>query len=577
VRETRLDLLLHLTCNGAFLLCLWSALSRGKTVWLRSVVVLTAGWLLYARLSAAASPILGAASEEWFHRLDAALLFLVALWSLAQAPEFFLATLTGVAILAGLAGALGWEGSGATATPQTILAVCVALTGAATLILLGLGRKDHSAAAPRTVPRIGPARFGWLAVGTALLLTAEWGLLERPRTGPAFSAAAEIARLRPLEGCGLGGLPETLEAFAPGDYSALPFPSDGLLALRAESGWLGVALLALLAAAAFLTGPRVFSRWGLDRRSLLWLGLAAMLLTVLVAGWRQPVLLAPFGRLMFFLLVGLIAGTAGSRASGHIGQSAPQVPGRARRQFAAALVAPVALAIVAVAAAESRPYRAARMARRQGGEVRYAPSWGQRLEKAARVNPREASQWEALVVYRRAVMDRKPFSEALYQDTVAAYEKAIAADPYRFRTHVSLAVFHHLAARPEQMVEALRRGLDFLPHCETLRRFLIKARLENQEYTEAVEELKLLSWSLSGAPSSGRPGDPRPAGGDSIAAHLRLAEFYEMLGRPARALDQYALAFSKAPYGPQRDEVLSGMARLKAKILAQPSIIKGEE
>ena len=600
LRQTRLDLLLHLTCNAVFLYCLWLRARQDSPVGFRPVFVLAAGWLGYLILSVAHSPVRGAALEEGARWLDALLLFCVALTELSAAPEFFLLLLAGAAGILTLGGLLGLAAGGSRlAPPETPLTAGVALLSGAALFL---GRTDPLFRARRF------RRLGALLLGALALLLLDWVSQRDLPEAPERLAAQAIADQNRATGCGLGALPEMLTAYAPGDYTSLPAPRNSCLALRAELGWIGLGFLGFLAAVAFFSGFRIIRLFPPNPRTFAGVGLAALLVLTLLDARARPILTRPFGQLFLFVLMGLLMGTeqAGAGRAGLRPFFAPpspspllwrgaaalpswrelrrlsfwrQLPWRsagqrlARPSTALFLMAAVAMGWISIA--EARPWRAARLALPRAEESLFSRSLGNRLRQATAIYPHEASHWENLAVHLREVLARRPFNEDLFQQAVKAYEQAIEANPYRFTPHLSLGLVYGQAQRLTEMMAALRRGLQFHPQSETLRLWLVKACFSAGEHRQAVEQLNLMSQTMPPRLPPAAPGQPERVNPDWIKIHFRLAEVYEALGESGRALDHYAMAYQKDPMGPLHAEALGGMERLKAKILTDESARQG--
>ncbi|OPZ07470.1 MAG: hypothetical protein BWZ10_02818 [candidate division BRC1 bacterium ADurb.BinA364] len=127
----------------------------------------------------------------------------------------------------------------------------------------------------------------------------------------------------------------------------------------------------------------------------------------------------------------------------------------------------------------------------------------------------------------------------------------------------------HKAERAEDMVNTLRRGLDCLPFSEPLRRWVVKAHLDAGDLRAAIEEMQNLALTIAPTIPDKRPGAPSQINPDWIQIHFRLAEYYEALDEPERALDQYSIALKKDPTGPFAKEIQAQIERLKAKIVAE--------
>ncbi|MCX7015247.1 MAG: tetratricopeptide repeat protein [Candidatus Sumerlaeota bacterium] len=597
LRETRLAFLLHLVCNGAFLYCVGRRAWAGGPMGFRSAFVLCVGWFAYVSLAAARSPVRGAALEEWSDWLDALLLLYVASTELAEAPEFFLLLLTGTTGLAAVVSL--WplaKGQLPSRGLEIVFALTVTLAGAAALFFTNRER-----------PSSGSLKWvGALALCLAGLGALSWLLGAGNPTAPERLAAEVIAAQHPATGCGAGSVPEMLTAFAPGDAPSLPLPRDSWLVLRGEFGWIGMGFLVFLAAIALLTGLRHLPLLWLESRATIGIGLIGLLALTLVSVRGDSTLCHPFGRLLLFLTMGLLIGVRPPPAHSAKSESAPlldwnwraavrsvewrevwrpstwdRVPWltllRPLARFHAILGLAALVGIAGLTAEESRPWIAAGLALPRKGEGVGDLSYGLRLGQATRVYPHEASHWEDLAAYRREQLNRLPFDEARFQRAVDAFQRAIEADPFRWKAHLEVALLQFKANRLSDAILALERGLEYRPQSETLRRWLVKAQIQAGQYDEAAEELTLLARDIPPRLPPKKPNEEPLVNPDWIQINFRLAEVYEALGQLSRALDHYAIAYQKDPHGLYNGEALQGLQRLKTKILAGESAKEGAE
>jgi hypothetical protein len=550
LRQTRLDLTLHILCAALFLCCMWRRQRQGLSIFPRPSAIVPLGFLVYLWLSAGKAPIRGAALEQWAHWLDAAFLLFVGFWSLAEAAPFFLLLLTCMGALVGAAGV--WNDTEGSLSSATLYALALSLISAGLLLVLAARNRGQS-----LVPRIAA-----LVLWCALVATGIWLLSPNPGPGPENFAAEAIAAARPLEGAGLGALPEVLLGFADGDYISLPLPRDGVLSLQAELGWLGLAFAGLLFISSFFAALLAIVAKPFDSDNILAIGLGGILAAAFVLVWRSPVFSHPFGQAAFFIVFGMLLGLKRS------GETKPIPAARPLLRSSTIVVLLVTAGSLWAAVREIPPWRAARLAIRKADETHASEPYGARLARAVRIYPHEPGHWDALAVHWRETLGSSGLAtaedEALFQSFIGAYQKAIDANPYRFRYHGSMALKLYDAKRMPEMIDSLRKGLEFLPHSQTLRRWLVKGLLESQNYSASLNEMKNLEREIPSRLRSKNSGQPGPLNPEWILIHFRQAEIYEMLGDRPRAYDQYALAFEKDTSGMFRDKSKAAMERLAA-------------
>ncbi len=451
-------------------------------------------------------------------------------------------------------------------SPSTLFAFVLSLISAG--ILLALAARGHR--------RIPVPRIAALVLWSAIIAGGVWLLSPKAGTGPEIFAAKTIATARPLEGAGLGALPDVLLGFADGDYISLPLPRDGVLAARAEFGWLGLAFVGLLFTSALFVALLGIAARPFDSDNVVAIGLCGIAASMFVLAWNAPVFSHPFGQASFFIVFGMLLGLK------RTGQTRPAPAARPLLRSSTIIALLVTAGAVWAVIQEARPWLSARLAIRKENETHASSSYGARLEQSVRIYPHEPSHWDALAVHRRETLGTSglatPEDEALFQSFIGAYQKAIDANPYRFRYHGSMALKLYDAKRMPEMIKSLQKGLIHLPHSQTLRRWLVKGFLESQNYAAALAEMKNLEREIPPRLRSNKTGQPGPHNPEWILIHFRQAEVYEMLDDRPRAYDQYARAFEKDTSGMFRDKSKAAMERLSAAGGREPpDKVNGEE
>lgn len=546
--ETRLSFLVHLVCNTAFVATLWH-LARNRHTFLRLAIFPPLVWLLFVGLSAASSPIPAAAFEQWMFWLDAALLFYVGQVLISRRPDIFFLLFAFLGNLMAVVVLRIALANPRQVPPEYVLAISIALSLAAILVIIGRRPMNQQRSFLRFLLMVA------VLLGMGALLKAF-----APQTGgaPEMVALGHVIRLRPWTGSGIGAISQVLPSFAAQDYGWLLMPSNSWIVLRAEVGWLGLTLLwagIMVAVGRLLV---IFHDHEGDGSSFMAFGMAGVILLLVVGSFWHGFLSLPFGRLLLFLLLG----TAG-------GFMMPDSPPRGLRVLlggqdwdpglAVPIIAFVAMGWLTIQ--EARPYRAARLQMQALTSDRSED----RLLEATRLYPLESSLWEARAGAARENFKSVPWREQAFQHIVDLYEQSLKLNPYRFKTYASLASVYDRARRPKQTESTLNRGLAYLPHNETLRRWLIRSMLARGDEDSALQELHRLAQDLPLMP--GKRGEKSAAARASV--YVWMAEIHEKRGDWDRAASFYATAVLENPMGPMADQARAAMKRLREAEMQQ--------
>mgnify|MGYP001153378420 CR=1 FL=1 len=542
LQETRLAFSIHLLCNAAFLLVLWINARERRAVF-HWTALLPFVFLFYAFLSARSAPVPGAAMEDLMFWLDAALLWYVAQHLLARRPDFFLVLYALMGSLLALILSRGALSNSAAIPGDYLFIITTALGSAAVLMIIG----RMPVAEQRSF-----FRFLLLVVTIGVLVFFSLFFATQHFGDPQSLALRQVTNVRPWTGCGVGSIPEILPAFASQDYMSLPLPHNGWVVLRAEMGRLGIGLMVLLLIVPLARTLELFHANNGDGRSFMAAGLAALIALLIVGTFWQSFLARSVGRLFFFLLLGMATGYEHP-------QPISIANAKGWRAWQPGLAAPfiAVILVLFVTIEESRPYRAARLALSAANSRRPADV----LLDATNIYPLEAEHWDQRAAAARTAFRAVPWNENAFQRIVRLYDKSLAADPYRFKTYISLAQIYDLADRKTLMEHTLKKGLQYLPRNETIRRWLVGIMMSRTDTEAALDELEQLALDLPDEqPDSNQKTNAR------AEMYVRIGEIYEKRGDYDRAQSHYAMALIEDPMGPLSNKINSSIERVKQQL-----------